>query len=374
MSVPGGLPGGLSGGRLGGLPRLEVIGVPGLGEITAGDDLAGMLLAGLAAAGLDPRPGDILVISSKVVSKAQGRTLRASTRDAAIEAETVRVLAERRSARGVTRVVQSRSGPVLAAAGVDASNVPPGTVLLLPEDPDAAARDLRHRLAAGVPGPIAVLVSDTAGRAWRDGQVDLAIGAAGVRVTDDLRGATDGYGNALEVTVRALVDELASAADLVKGKLAGVPVAVIRGLADLVTTEDGPGAAALLRSGSADWFAHGHVEAVRTALGVPAGTPGVDPVPVLPDDAPARLRRAVDVATVAPDPFARSDAGAAQTSELKAVVHAVGAVQASVEVTGSDRLAVGALVQRILAACWAEGLTAAASVTADAITVRATLP
>jgi coenzyme F420-0:L-glutamate ligase/coenzyme F420-1:gamma-L-glutamate ligase len=196
-------------------------------------------------------------------------------REAAVTSQTVRVVAERVTPRGLTRVVESRSGPVLAAAGVDASNVAPGTVLLLPADPDASARALRARLAELTGARVGVVVSDTAGRAWRDGQVDIAIGAAGVAVAEDLRGAHDEHGRLLEVTVRALADEVASLGDLVKGKLAGVPVAVVRGLEALVDDDDGPGASALLRSGGEDWFRYGHVEAVRSALGVP---PVVEPV------------------------------------------------------------------------------------------------
>jgi coenzyme F420-0:L-glutamate ligase/coenzyme F420-1:gamma-L-glutamate ligase len=336
-------------------PRLEILGVPGLPDVRAGDDLAAVILVGLATAGITLLDGDLVVVSSKVVSKAEGRVVAGPNRDAAVEAETVRVVAERVSERGLTRIVASRSGPVLAAAGVDASNVPAGTYLALPADPDAGARALRSGLtASGV--RVGVVVSDTAGRPWRDGQVDFAVGAAGILVIDDLRGAVDGFGNALEVTVRALADELASAADLVKGKLAGVPVAVLRGLASLVTADDGPGARALLRTPDTDWFALGHVEAVRSAMGAPPGTAGVELVPMVPDGAGARLRRAVAVAL----------AGSPPLGELPPVSVAVddggdGWATATVMPcgTGTDDealLALGALVQRLVAASWAEGL------------------
>jgi coenzyme F420-0:L-glutamate ligase / coenzyme F420-1:gamma-L-glutamate ligase len=360
---------------------LELIGVEGMGEVLAGDDLAAAILDALALDGRRLEPGDIVVVSSKVVSKAEGRTLAALTRDAAIDAETVRVVAERVSPRGLTRIVEARSGPVLAAAGVDASNVAPGTVLLLPADPDASARSLRAALtaAAGGPvaggpvaggpvaggpvagGPVAVMISDTAGRAWRDGQVDLAIGAAGLQITDDLRGGTDPYGNPLEVTVRALADELAAAADLVKGKLRGMPVAIVRGMAELVTPADGPGAAALLRGPGGDWFALGHVEAVRTALGAPPGTPGVAPAPLLPDGTAERLRRAVAVALAGTGTPADPFPGAAQP-EVEIRRGSPPSTQAQAVVTGApasggiDLMARGALVQRIVAAAWAEGL------------------
>ncbi len=240
--------------------------VTGLPEIREGDDLAALI----AEAARPPlADGDIVVVSSKVVSKAEGRTMYAASRDEAVRTQTLRVVAERVTPRGTTRIVASRSGPVLAAAGVDASNVDPGTVLLLPADPDASAARLREGLTARTGCRLAVLISDTAGRPWREGQVDLAVGAAALQVVDDLRGGADRYGNPLEATVRALADEIASLADLVKGKLDGVPVAVVRGLPALVTDSSAPGAASLLRPAAGDWFRYGHVEAVRTALGVP---------------------------------------------------------------------------------------------------------
>jgi coenzyme F420-0:L-glutamate ligase / coenzyme F420-1:gamma-L-glutamate ligase len=344
------------------IAALEIFPVQGIGEVAAGDDVAALVVEALAVAGERLLDGDVLVVSSKVVSKAEGRLVAADTRDAAVEAETVRILAERSGPLGTTRVVQSRSGPVLAAAGVDSSNVAPGTVLLLPADPDASAARLHAALLASAGVAVGVVVSDTAGRAWRDGQVDLAIGAAGIRVTDDLRGGTDPYGNPLEVTVRALADELAAAADLVKGKLRGVPAAVVRGLPDVVPpppapgTLPGPGAAALLRDPGGDWFALGHVEAVRAALGVPPGTPGVPPSALVPDDATSRLRRAAVVALAAPDPFG----GEPGRVEVVPPVAGAGAGTASTAlVSGPSGPAAGALVQRLLAAAWAEGLRTA---------------
>jgi coenzyme F420-0:L-glutamate ligase/coenzyme F420-1:gamma-L-glutamate ligase len=303
------------------------------------------------------------VVSSKVVSKAEGRVVRAESREAAVTSQTVRVVAERVTPRGLTRIVESRSGPVMAAAGVDASNVAPGTVLLLPEDPDGAARALRARLRELTGARVGVVLSDTAGRAWRDGQVDIAIGAAGVAVADDLRGARDGHGQLLEVTVRALADEVASLADLVKGKLAGVPVAVVRGVAALVTDDDGPGAGALLRRSDEDWFRHGHVEAVRASLGVaPAVEPvgGKDPAPpaVPPSGVAERLRRALEVALAAPDPLGGE---VAVSHEVTADGDVVGYTLTLPDMPeGADRTAalirVGALLQRITAAGWSEDL------------------
>ena len=286
-------------------PSLTAIGIRGLPEVTAGDDLAALLLAALHRAGLSLQPDDILVVSSKVISKAAGRVLAADSRQAAVQDQTVRVLAERVTPRGLTQIVASRSGPVLAAAGVDASNVTPGTVLLLPEQPDASAAELRRRLSelAGLPvGRLGVLVSDTAGRPWREGQTDIAIGSSGIRVVDDLRGGTDPLGNPLEATVRALADELAALADLVKGKLDGIPAALVRGLPALLA-EHGAGAATLLRPGAADWFRFGHVEAARAAIGVEPGQPAVEPVRVPPGSPASRLRSAVRVALAAPHPL-----------------------------------------------------------------------
>ncbi|NLT55414.1 MAG: coenzyme F420-0:L-glutamate ligase, partial [Actinomycetales bacterium] len=218
--------------------RLEAYGVHGVGEVRPGDDLAALLVTALRTSAVPLRDGDVLVVSSKVVSKADGHVHPGGSRDEAIAASTVRVVAERTTPAGTARIVVSRAGPVLAAAGVDASNVAPGQVLTLPPDPDGAARRLLAGVTALTGHRIGVVISDTAGRPWRLGQVDIAVGAAGIDVTDDLRGAVDGYGNPLEVTVRALADEIAALADLVKGKLDGVPAAVVRGLDRLVSGPD----------------------------------------------------------------------------------------------------------------------------------------
>lgn len=245
---------------------LTAWGVPGIAEVRPGDDLAALLgdaLAADAAArpATAPQDGDVLVVTSKIVSKAEGRVVRAADREAAITAETVRVVATREHPGGVTRIVENRLGLVMAAAGVDASNTDDGTVLLLPLDPDATARTLRAALVARFGVRLGVLVTDTAGRPWRQGQTDIAIGAAGVRVLDDLRGSTDTRGRRLEVSMAALADEIAAAAELVKGKATGRPVAVVRGMAHAVTAEDGPGARELVRVGPDDMFAEGSAEA-----------------------------------------------------------------------------------------------------------------
>ena len=225
--------------------------VTGLPEITTGSDLAALL----AEAAADLRDGDILVITSKIVSKAEGRVV-ASPREQAIEAETARVVAR----RGATTIAQTRHGLVLAAAGVDESNTAPGTVVLLPEDPDESARRLRKALHARTGRRSAVVITDTMGRPWRAGQTDNAIGAAGITPVRDYRGEADTFGNILEVTVAAVADEIAAAADLVKGKSRGIPAAVVRGLADLVTEQDGPGARALIRPAEEDMFRFGSAD------------------------------------------------------------------------------------------------------------------
>lgn len=252
-----------------GVDELLVWAPDGLGEIRTGDDL-GALVVGLLRT--DPHgvhDGDVLVLTSKVVSKAEGRAVRADDREQAITDETVRVVATREHARGVTRIVENRLGLVMAAAGVDASNAPDGVVLLLPVDPDASARTIRAAVRAAFGVRVGVLISDTAGRAWREGVTDLAIGAAGVVVLDDLRGSRDASGKLLEATVVAVADELAAAAELVKGKATGHPLAVLRGAGRYVLDDDGPGARALVRPAAEDMFRLGSAEAY--AEGVAAG-------------------------------------------------------------------------------------------------------
>lgn len=241
----------------------EVRPVDGLPEVRAGDDLAAVIYTATPWLAED----DIVVVSSKIVSKAAGLLQAASDREQAIDDESVREVAR----RGATRIVVTRHGLVMAAAGVDASNVEVGHVLTLPRDPDGSARALRAALQSAIGGPtrIAVVITDTMGRPWRDGLVDVAIGVAGLAVVDDYRGRSDSYGNELAMTMTAIADEVAAAADLTKGKLARVPVAVVRGLGHLVTDADGPGAGLLVRPVEQDMFVLGAVEAAE--LGVRAG-------------------------------------------------------------------------------------------------------
>jgi coenzyme F420-0:L-glutamate ligase / coenzyme F420-1:gamma-L-glutamate ligase len=236
----------------------RVTAVPGIGEVTPGADLAA-----LVAERAELRDGDVVVVTSKVVSKAEGRVVR-TAKEAAVRAETDRVVAR----RGATSIVRTRHGFVMAAAGVDASNTAPGTLVLLPEDPDGSARRLRARLRDLTGATVAVVVTDTSGRAWRNGQTDIAVGAAGLVVLDDHGGRVDRYGNELAVTAPALADEVASAADLVKGKLGGTPVAVVHGLGALVLDgdDDGPGASVLVRDEAGDMFGLGAREAVLAAV------------------------------------------------------------------------------------------------------------
>ncbi len=271
---------------------LLVVPATGVGEVSPGDDLAALLADAWRGAGVVPRDGDVVAVTSKVVSKAEGRVVDASggdePREDAITAETDRVVA----VRGRTRIVRTRHGFVMAAAGVDASNVAAGSLVLLPLDPDASARRLREALGARWGVNVAVVVTDTAGRAWRAGQTDVALGAAGLVVLDDHGGRVDPYGNPLVVTAPAVADEVAGAAEVATGKLSRSPAALVRGLAGFVLEpgDHGPGAAALVRPEDEDLFGLGAREAVLVALssGGPARGFGA---PATPDELASALRR-----------------------------------------------------------------------------------
>ncbi|HEY2766068.1 MAG TPA: coenzyme F420-0:L-glutamate ligase [Pseudonocardiaceae bacterium] len=283
--------------------EVRIIPVRGLPEFRPGDDLTAALVT--AAPWL--ADGDVVVVTSKVVSKVEGRLVgvppgpqaRETVRRALVDSEARRVLAR----RGRTLITMNARGVVQAASGVDASNVAPDELALLPVDPDASAARLRAGLGATLGVGVAVVITDTMGRAWRVGQTDAAVGSAGLGVLCRYAGVVDGQGNELTVTEVAVADEIAAAADLVKGKLAGVPVAVLRGLP---LADDGSGAADLVRPISDDLFwlgtdlaieqgrATGRSEAVllRRSVRFYRGEP-VDPDTV---------RRAVGVALTAPAP------------------------------------------------------------------------
>ena len=234
-------------------PALTALAPEGVPEVRTGDDLAALLLDRVAL-----EDGDVVLVTSKVVAKAEGRVVP-GTREDALDGETERLVAR----RGPTRIVRTHHGLTLAAAGIDASNVEQGHVVLLPRDPDASAARLRHAIHERTGRSVAVLVTDTAGRAWRQGQTDIAVGASGLRVLDDHAGRYDAHGNELLVTAPAVADELASVAELVAGKLGGRPFVVVRGRADLVLGpgDDGPG-----RAGAGAPRGGGHVRA-RCARG-----------------------------------------------------------------------------------------------------------
>jgi coenzyme F420-0:L-glutamate ligase/coenzyme F420-1:gamma-L-glutamate ligase len=239
---------------------VELLPVPGLPEFRPGDDLA----SAIAAAAPWLRDDDVVVVTSKVVSKCEGRIVAApadpeerdTLRRKLIDDEAVRVLAR----KGRTLITENALGLVQAAAGVDGSNVGATELALLPVDPDASATALRSALRDRLGISVAVVVTDTMGRAWRNGQTDAAIGAAGLTVLHGYAGSIDQHGNELQVTEVAVADEIAAAADLVKGKLRGMPVAVVRGL---TVRDDGSTARTLLRAGEDDLFWLGTAEALE---------------------------------------------------------------------------------------------------------------
>jgi coenzyme F420-0:L-glutamate ligase / coenzyme F420-1:gamma-L-glutamate ligase len=281
---------------------LEILPIRGIGQITPGADLA----EAIATAAPWLRDGDVLVVTSKIVSKAEGQLVdvplsnpdRDALREDVLASETARVVAR----RGPTRIVATHHGFVMAAAGVDASNVDPSQLVLLPKDPDGSARSLRSALAERFNVDVAVIISDTMGRPWRNGLTDVALGAAGIEPILDHRGEIDPYGNELQLTQMAVVDELAGAAELVKGKCDQVPVAVVRGYLPGPPTADGSGVVTLIRDSASDLFSLGTAEAralgLRDAASLGAPVPSspapASPIPASP--APASAARASDLA------------------------------------------------------------------------------
>jgi coenzyme F420-0:L-glutamate ligase/coenzyme F420-1:gamma-L-glutamate ligase len=238
------------------MPPMELIPLPTTREVEPGDDLTALLLSAAADAGLTVRDGDVVCVASKVVSKSEGAF--AELPEAADVHAARRILATREAARIVADtpwvlVVETRHGFVCANAGIDTSNVDAGRALLLPEDPDASAAQLRAAVGERTGADVGVVVTDTFGRPWRMGQTDVALGAAGITALRDERGTTDMQGRTLEVTLVAVADELAAAADLVRRKADGTPFVLIRG-ADVA----GAGTAReLLRPAAEDIFRHG---------------------------------------------------------------------------------------------------------------------
>jgi coenzyme F420-0:L-glutamate ligase/coenzyme F420-1:gamma-L-glutamate ligase len=247
------------------MDELRVIGIAGMPEV-AEEMKVGELIAERGS----PLDGDVVVVSQKIVSKAEGRIRRLSSATPGAEARRLAavlgkepalvelILSESREVlraeRGVL-ITETHHGFVCANAGIDTSNLPEaGTVSLLPEDPDASARRIRGEIRAAAGTMPAVIVSDSFGRAWRLGQAEVAIGCAGIAPLDDWRGRADTGGRKLEATLIAIADEAAAAADLVRDKVSRTPAAIVRGLDRYVSADDGPGAAALRRPRSEDLF------------------------------------------------------------------------------------------------------------------------
>jgi len=268
-------------------PPIEVLPVGGLPEVRPGDDLATTLAPALRAAGATD--GDVVVITSKIVSKAEGRLVRGEDRSAAIDAETVRVVAR----RGDLVIAETAHGFVCANAGVDGSNVDAGWLALLPLDPDASARSLRARLEAALGlADLAVVITDTFGRAWRTGVVNVAIGCAGLPALVDLRGRPDDRGAELLATEVAVADEVAAASGLAMAKDARVPVAIVRGVGRLGDT-DTP-ARTLVRPPEEDLFRASPLQALHDRRTIRSFGPG--PVPM------GAIERAIAAACTAPAP------------------------------------------------------------------------
>lgn len=324
--------------------RLSVRAVGPLPALGDGDDLAGLLIA----AAPDLADGDVLTVSSKAVAKTEGRT-RAAGRDEVIAEETDRQVA----AWGAVRILRTHTGLVLAAAGVDESNTAVGTVVPLPVDCDASARSLRESVWSRTGRNIAVVVTDTAGRAWRMGQTDIAAGCAGLLPLHDLAGTRDGWGRDLQVTVPAVADEVAGAAELVLAKSARTPAAVVSGLAALVCPpgQHGPGAAALVRAESADLFGLGSADAVLAATRRTVGDARGYPAPT----GTVRARLAALLLVAATDSAVRHTIGG-PVDEPVLVLERAGADPLDPTESADVLLSAGTVLERVRVLGWAAGL------------------
>lgn len=327
---------------------VELIPLTGIPEIRPGDDLAALLEAPLRATARD---GDIVAVTQKIVSKAEGRLARAADRDAVVAAETVGVVA-RRAELVITR---TRHGLVCANAGVDASNLEDGLLSLLPEDPDASAAGLRGAWEASLGLNLAVVITDTFGRPWREGVVNVAIGCAGMPAIADLRGRPDDHGRTMDVTVVALADEVAAASGLVMTKVSRVPAAVVRGV-DRAGAPDGV-AHDLVRAPFDDLFRESPLQALHTRADILAFGPDPVPRPLVEEAVRAAL-------TSVSDPFLFVAIDTPAAHRRLSAVHGVRpdaptTILPFVTEAGTRTLDVGRAIQTLLAALHAQGLASA---------------
>jgi coenzyme F420-0:L-glutamate ligase/coenzyme F420-1:gamma-L-glutamate ligase len=249
------------------MKRLELLGLENIGEVKAGDSLAELIVAACSVQGIELADNDVLVVAQKIVSKAEGRTIKLKSVQPSERAQQLAaqldkepelvevILGESRSvirSAGRALIVETHHGLICANAGVDQSNVGLNQVSLLPEDPDRSAREVRSEIHQRTGKKPAVIISDSFGRTWRLGTVDVAIGVAGMKPIKDERGARDRYGYQLKAAVAAVADEIAAAAELVMGKRAALPVVLVRGF-DMEKKEDGS-AQELLRPKAEDLF------------------------------------------------------------------------------------------------------------------------
>lgn len=283
------------------MSKLTITAFAAKNPVASDDDIVDVVADALSDAGATLHHGDIVTVASKIVAKSEGRLVPCVDKQHLVTQQSRRIVAERSTATGyVTRVVESAAGPIMAAAGIDESDVPAGQVLLLPHDADASADRLRSALLTRYQlRSLGVIITDTSGRPWRAGVTDFALGASGVVVLEDARGKVDIHGRELTVTIRAVADEIAAASDLVKDKLTGRPVAVIRGLSHLVLDSDDLNTSGqgrdLVRAESDDWFALGPYEAIRNAIGAPPGKVSPKPIDHASDSAQEKVHRTLDV-------------------------------------------------------------------------------